>query len=273
MAVVCCAHPCPISHTPSAASAFVLGPDPWQWCIVPILTFPHVLLALHQLLPLVGIHASGALCPPLPSLTCSQCRVCFRTWLGSMAGGALGWQVFASVATHAPLSFRQPVRSAVSCMTLVAPASAMATSSTDEGTASISSDHGNYIFDPGSIPFHSSLPSSSVPHSIGNCNHVYNPGGIHLYSSNSFCGTSTSHNHSPTHSDNKATEVDGEAATSLHHSQLTTLPAIPPSDSRHTNTMLLQSAQGAAATASTPECRDLVLTESDLQCSPTHPTS
>jgi hypothetical protein len=240
---------------------------------VPILTFPHALLALHQLLPLVGIHASGVLCPPSPSLTHSRCCVCFRAWLGSMAGGALGWQVFASVATRAPSSFRQPVRSAVLCTTLVAPASAMATSSMDKGAASISGDHGNYIFDPGGIPFHSSLPSSSMPHSIGNCNRMYNPSGIRLYSSNSFCGTSTSHDRSPTHSDNKATEVDSEAVTSLHHSQLTTLPAIPPSDSRHANATPLQSAQGAAATASTPECRDLVSTEGDLQCSPMHPTS
>jgi hypothetical protein len=95
--------------------------------------------------------------------------------------------------------------------------------------ATTTSDHSNHIFDPSSIPFHSSLPPSSMPHSIGNCNLVFNPGGILFISANSSHTINTNHGYdcitSP--SGNKATKADGEAATPPHSSQLMTLPTIP----------------------------------------------
>jgi hypothetical protein len=137
----------------------------------------------------------------------------------------------------------------------------------DDGAATTTSDHHEHVFDPGGNHFHSSsdLTSSRVPHSSADCNLVFDPGGNPFNSSNSSHVTSTnqSRDRSTTPFDNKATELDGEGATSPHcpialsrrHFQLFFLDNAAPSPCPEDRI------QEAAATANTTKHRHPGLTQ------------
>jgi hypothetical protein len=92
----------------------------------------------------------------------------------------------------------------------------------DNDDATTTSDHGDHIFDPGAVHFHSCSgpPSPHVPHSIGDYNHIFDPSNILLISSNSSRAFSTNHgrNRSTPPSGNKAITItaDGKAVMSPH---------------------------------------------------------